>query len=112
MKYREHLACSYAYLIVSRVPGLEFEPRLYVGEDAAEHFLTTLQRDLNTYIMPMIENDVDMIWNDDAQRRYDAATDCFIDRKPLDRENETPARDHCHFTGTFRGAAHQACNLG
>ena len=111
-KYQEHVACSYAYLIVSRVPGVEFEPRMYVGEDAAEHFLTSLQRDLNDYIMPTIENDVEMIWDEEAKRCYDEATDCFICSKPLDRENETPARDHCHFTGVFRGAVHQACNFG
>ena len=27
-KYQEHIACSYAYQIVSSVPGIEFEPRL------------------------------------------------------------------------------------
>ena len=38
-KCPEHIACSYAYQIVSSVPGIEFEPRLYVGVDAADHFL-------------------------------------------------------------------------
>ena len=38
-KYQEHSACSYAYQIVSNVPGSEFEPRLHVGVDAADHFL-------------------------------------------------------------------------
>ena len=32
-------------------------------------------------------------------------------QKPLDRESETPARDHCHFTGALRGAIHQSCNF-
>ena len=26
-KYQEYLACSYAYQIVSNIPGVEFEPR-------------------------------------------------------------------------------------
>ena len=110
-KYQEHVACSYAYLVVSRVPGVEFEPRLYVGEDAAEHFLTSLQRDLNEFIMPLIDNDVEMIWDEEAQRKYASDTECFICSKSLDRESETPARDHNHFTGEFRGAVHQACNF-
>ena len=46
-KCQEHIACTYAYQIVSSVPGIEFEPRLYVGVDAADHFLNTLQEDLN-----------------------------------------------------------------
>ena len=74
-KKDEHVACSYAYLITSRVPGVEFQPRLHVGLDAAEHFLTSLQRDLNEDIMPIIQRDVDMIWDQDAQQKFDDETD-------------------------------------
>ena len=58
-KCQEHIACSYAYQIVS-VPGIEFEPRLHVGVGAADHCLDTLQEDLNKYIMSLIEKDVDV----------------------------------------------------
>ena len=111
-KSQEHIPCSYAYKIVSNIPGIEFdlhEP--YVGSDAVDKFLDNLQNDLNKHIIPIIEKDVPMIWDDDAQQRYDNATHCHICEKELDRSNETPARDHCHFTGRFRGAAHNQCNL-
>ena len=111
VKYNEHIACSYAYKIVSRVPGVEFETRLHVGTDAAEHFLTSMQRDLNAHIMPLIERDVEMIYDDEAERSFAEATDCFICCKPLDREHNVISRDHCHFTGRFRGAVHQECNF-
>ena len=76
VKYEEYIACSYAYLIVSRVPGLEFEPRMYVGPDAAGHFLKTLKRDLDKLIMPVIEKDEEMIFDEAAARAFETATEC------------------------------------
>lgn len=29
-KYQEHIACSYLYHIVSSIPGVRFEPRIYL----------------------------------------------------------------------------------
>ena len=110
-KYQHHQPCSYMYHVVSDVPGVEFEPRLYVGEDAADHFLASLLKDFNTSIKPLIENDVDMIYDDNARERFEAAMHCYICEKPLNRDDETIVRDHCHYTGRFRGAAHQGCNL-
>ena len=69
--------------IVSSVPGIEFEPRLYVGVDAADHFLNTLQEDLNKYIMPLIEKGVDMIWNDEAKEKFESAAHCHVCKKEL-----------------------------
>ena len=77
-KCPEHIACSYAYKIVSTVPGIEFEPRLYGGVDAADHFLNTLPEDLNKYIMQFIEKDVGMIWNDEAKEKFESATHCHV----------------------------------
>ena len=34
---------------------------MHVGVGAADHFLDVLQEDLNRYIMPLIEKDVDMM---------------------------------------------------
>ena len=69
-KYQEHIACSYVSQTVSNVPGIEFDSRIYVGVvDTTDHFLDTLQEDLNRYIMLLIEKYVDMIWNVEARER-------------------------------------------
>ena len=52
-----------------------------------------------------------MIWNDEAKEKFESATHCHICKKELSRLVEPIVRDHCHFTGQFRGAAHQQCNL-
>ena len=51
-KIQEHQTCSYAYHIVSNIPGVEFEPRMYVGLDAAAHMLNSLNKDLYEHIKP------------------------------------------------------------
>ena len=39
---------------------------------------------------------------------YDNSTLCHICNEELGKNR---VRDHCHLTGKFRGAAHEACNL-
>jgi hypothetical protein len=80
---------------------VEFDYKQHVGLDAATHFLDTLQKDIDQNIMPKIEKDVEMIWNDETEAIFEAATHCSICTKPLNRDEEVLARDHCHFTGYF-----------
>ena len=58
--------------------------------------------------MPLIEKDVDMIWNGEAKEKFESAMHCHVCKKPVGGDK---VRDHCHFTGQFRGAAHSQCNL-
>ena len=41
-------------------------------------------------------------------KEYRKATDCHICFKPL---GDNKVRDHCHYSGLYRGAAHSMCNL-
>ena len=38
---------------------------------------------------------------------------CYISKKEFDKNNKKhyKVRDHCHYTGKYRGAAHNICNL-
>ncbi len=40
-------------------------------------------------------------------------SDCHICKGPLTPDSKTnyTVKDHCHFTGKFRGAAHNNCNI-
>ena len=44
----------------------------------------------------------------EEQESFDSAKLCYICNKPLKKDR---VRDHCHFTGKYRGAAHNECNL-
>ena len=41
---------------------------------------------------------------------FEKAEICWISQKEFG-EREKKVRDHCHFTGKYRGAAHNKCNL-
>ena len=43
-------------------------------------------------------------------KKYKEATKCHICRKPFSMGNYK-VRDHCHYTGKYRGPAHLLCNL-
>ena len=44
---------------------------------------------------------------------YDEAQRCFICKHCFDNKKEGKnVRDHCRFTGQYRGTAHLICNLG
>ena len=43
-------------------------------------------------------------------KEYNRATKCHICFKPF-REGNRKVRDHCHYSGKYRGAAHSLCNL-
>ena len=37
---------------------------------------------------------------------------CYICKKEIDKNDKKhKVRDHCHYTGKYRGAAHNICNL-
>ncbi|KAK9751738.1 Recombination endonuclease VII [Popillia japonica] len=120
-----HVPYSFAYKIVcSFNPALNkfvaykivcsFNPALnkfvtYTGLDSPKVFISKLTEDAhyiyNTYLKhckPM------QPLNSDEQIAFDNSELCYICQSALD---DTKVRDHCHLTGTFRGAAHSKCNL-
>ena len=54
---------------------------------------------------------------DEETKKFEKATTCHICKDPFtDKDEEEKGkrhkvRDHCHYTGVFRGAAHNICNL-
>ena len=43
-------------------------------------------------------------------KEYNHVTKCHICFKPF-KEDNRKVRDHCHYSGSYRGAAHSQCNL-
>ena len=52
-----------------------------------------------------------MILGKEEKERYEKETKCWICNGKFDDDKNCKVRDHCHFTGRYRGAAHNKCNL-
>ena len=52
-----------------------------------------------------------MIFKTQEQIQYEKETKCWICNGNFDDYKNCKVRDHCHFTGRYRGAAHNLCNL-
>ena len=50
-----------------------------------------------------------MIFTKEDEKQFNTVSDCWICGEEL--ENNNKVRDHCHYTGRYRGAAHNSCNL-
>ena len=50
-----------------------------------------------------------MIFGKKEKERFDKQTKCWMCNEKFDED--VKVRDHCHFTGRYRGAAHNLCNL-
>ncbi|XP_060072716.1 uncharacterized protein LOC132552555 [Ylistrum balloti] len=51
-----------------------------------------------------------MIFGENDRKQFQKATKCWICQGEFSKDDKK-VRDHCHFTGKYRGAAHNSCNL-
>ena len=118
--YQKHEPSGYC-LNIKALDGINtnFKPIVYTkktpDEDISKKFIKhvtklTLQIYQNYY-----KNPKTMIFNSEDQEDFVSARYCHICEKKLFRDKITEkilkVRDHCHFTGEYRGAAHNECNL-
>ena len=105
-QYQKHEPSCFCYYIKCFDDEV-YEPKLvsYTGEDAAQKFVEMLE---DIKIMTNIPKKK-MIFNIQEQIQYEKETECWICNEKFDGDDKV--RDHCHFTGRYRGAAHNLCNL-
>ena len=103
-----HETCSYCYVVV-RCDGKTETPVEYRGPDTSEHFLRAIQAE-EREIKKVLANPEDMLMTPEDILNHSRAGVCHICEKPFACAGDS-VRDHCHITGKYRGAAHNACNL-
>ena len=108
-KYQKHELISFSYYIKC-FDDTVFKPVLktYTGPNAAQKFVEMLEEDIK-----IIANipEADMIFGKEEAERFKKETKCWICKQEFNDDKDVKVRDHCHFTGRYRGAAHNSCNL-
>ena len=110
-KYQKHEPVSFVYYIKS------FNENVYTSKlrsyiktreqdaDAMDTFINWLESDVRE--IANLENK-DMIFTPENEKEFINALTCWICGEYMGNDR---VRDHCHFTGKFRGAACNSCNL-
>ena len=112
LKYQKHEPVSFVYYIKSFNESVyKSKLRSYVKEneedpDPIDVFINWLEEDVKE--IANLENK-DMIFTKENEKEFINASKCWICKKNFILDAKV--RDHCHYTGRYRGAAHNKCNL-
>ena len=118
--YQKHEPSGYA-LYLKGLDGMEinYKPIVYTkkteDEDISKKFIKHVLK-LTFMIYQKINSKPKPInLTSQEEKDFKSATICRICEQDLNTDKETgrilKVRDHCHFTGEYRGAAHNQCNL-
>ena len=84
--------------------------KMYRGKHCAETFVEQIEEEVKrlyaTFSQQLM---IELTYV--LKREHEAAEKCHICLKEFNGPQNKKVRDHCHYTGLFRGAAHNKCHL-
>ena len=108
--YQKHVPRSVAFYTHCNFDDSLSELKIYREKDYIECFMKEL-KSVADKVDTLLKNIVPMEALTLKQKQeFIAAKTCHICEKPFEAD-DVKHRDHCHFTGKYRGAAHQGCNV-
>ena len=111
-QYQHHTPSGFCYTITCMDDRI-YEPKtvLYTmeeeGEDIGCKFVEYLERDLEK-VYDILTTNVPVKMTGNEELEFQNVEVCYACKGTLGNDR---VRDHCHLTGEYRGAAHNACNL-
>lgn len=107
IKLAKRVPLGFTYKVVGINDEFTENHVTFRGPNAADVFIEQMV-DLEERHIEEIRNVVPLNMTEENEHTFQEATHCHICKGVLDTD---VVRDHCHITGTFRGAAHNSCNL-
>ena len=83
--------------------------RTYRGKDCIKSFCNYIKEEEHRLYHMFPEKPMDPLTKK-QWKKYEQSTKCHICYKPF-TETNLKVRDHCHYTGLYRGPVHSLCNL-
>lgn len=107
---QSHQASSYAYYICCKSRPELNDFVSYRGPNCAQKFVETVTNDLKR-LYKILQNKQSMLpLTSDELKSFKTVQLCHICKTKF-AQNDKKVKDHDHFTGKYRGPAHNACNL-
>ena len=110
-KINKHTPSGYSIFTSCSFDESKNKLNLYRGKDCMKKFC----KDLKEHATRIINHEKKKIipLTKEEKINYNDQKVCFICKKEFDTidKKHHKVRDHCHYTGKYRGAAHNICNL-
>ena len=110
----EHILSAFSMPTIYSFRSIENKHDLYRGKDCMKNFREFLKEHAIKTIN-FKKKKMKLLTNE-QQESCENATICYIcketfENKYLEEKKSRKIRDHCHYTGKYRSAAHSICNL-
>ena len=99
--------CVYSTFAYGDVPNLL---KMYRGKNCVEKFVEYIEEEVKRLYATFPQQPMTKL-TDVLKREHEAAEKCHICLKEFNDPRNRKVRDHCHYTGLYRGEAHKNCNL-
>jgi len=107
IRLAKHVPSGFTYKVVGVTEDLTEAHVTYRGPNAADVFVEHMV-ELEDRLLHVLRDQKPMEMTEEDVHAFKSATHCSICGQLL---NDDIVRDHCHVTGKYRGAAHNACNI-